>query len=204
MSSDTPATVHSSSTLTDGEALDTASPNASAPTSGTAVATPAELAAAARQIAIETLRDPAARAAMTSEQKAELKRRAATDPNSSDTLEGGTIEETNNEDRKRAYFDQLARMLVTRNIVTEQIKWIHFRCSTNQEFKRSLDDAVAAKENDPAMLAEKELIMSWRLDVERQKHERVWALWRAGDMERAHRVAAMRARAQESSVATVD
>lgn len=204
MSSDTLATAHSSSTLPEVEDLSMPVPTTEAPTSSTDVASPTELAAAARQIAIETLRDPAARSAMTAEQKAALERRAATDPTSDAALEGGAIEETNAEDRQRAYFDQLARMMITRNIVTEQMKYVHFKRSTSSEFKRLLDDAVAAKENDPAMLAEKELIMSRRLDVERHKHERVWALWQAENMERARRVAAMRARAQESSTATVD
>jgi hypothetical protein len=204
MSSDTPTAAHSPSALAEVENLAMPVPIVEASASSTEKANPAELAAAAREIAIETLRDPAAQSAMTSEQKAQLERRVAIDPNSPEAPRGVVEEETNQEERKQAYFDQLARMIVTRNIVTEKIRWVHFKRSTEPEFKRLLDDAIAAKENDPAMLAEKELVMGWRLEVERQKHEHVWALWQAENIERARKVAAMRARAHESSAMRVD
>lgn len=93
--------------------------------------------------------------------------------------------------------EQLAIMMITRNIRTDQSSLIHWSRMRNPDFKRDLDELIAAYENDPAVLAEKERVMAWRLEDERQRHEQVWAMWQAENAENARRAAALRARALE-------
>lgn len=198
----------SQSALTGSEAPDAARAAAvyHAPTGSTHHITNAQRAAAERQIAIESLRSPAAHHAMTASQHAELQPRASTKPPfAAAALYEVAFENTHEkyEERRKVFVDQLATMLVTRNIRTTQLQQVHFKRATLPEFRHLLDAAVAAKERDPAVLAEREAVMAWRLDVERQKHEYVWAVWHAENVERAaRREAVMRAEALELASAS--
>lgn len=165
-------------------------------TSTTNNITSTELAAAERENAIESLREPVAHSAVTADQWATLERLVAADPTFADALIGA-VEQTKKQERKQAFVDWIATMIVTRNIRPEQLQVVHFNRTTLPEFKRLLDEAIAAKENDPAVLGEREQVMNWRLEVERQKHEYVWAVWQAENEERARREAAIRANGLE-------
>ena len=48
-----------------------------------------------------------------------------------------------------------------------------------------LDEAVAEMEHDPQVLTERDVIMRWRWQCERQRHEQVWEVWNAEKAEEA-------------------
>ncbi|ETN43334.1 uncharacterized protein HMPREF1541_02493 [Cyphellophora europaea CBS 101466] len=100
------------------------------------------------------------------------------------TAETSTVEHQRQQ-QQREYINQVARMIATKNLSSGQLEMIHYRRQTCEDFKRMLDEAVAEMEHDSQVLTERDVMMRWRWQCERQRHEQVWEMWNAEKAEEA-------------------